>query len=74
MRLKTLFEGSSYAKETEKDHDISVIVFSKNTDKEYSVESWNPSTYEKNQRRNIYYTDCKDDALTTAKFILKRGI
>ena len=74
MRLKTLFEGSNYAEETEKGYNIAVIVFSKNTYGEYAVESWNPLTYEKIKKRNVYYTDCKDDALTTAKFILKRGI
>ena len=52
--------------------DIAVVVRYDSETREYQVESWNPS--EDNIKRNIYYTDCKIDALKTRDFIVKRGI
>jgi hypothetical protein len=67
-------ELSAFADQTEKGHDVSIAVFYDSEYKEYQVESWNPRTWNEKPRGNIYYTDCKEDALETANFILKRGI
>lgn len=74
MVLKTIYENTAFKENTEKGHDVSVIVLYNAYDGEYHVESWNPETYEDKPRRNVYYTDCKTDAIETAEFILKRGI
>ena len=51
---------------------VAVIIHYDSVTKEYEVESWNPEG--NSTRRNVYYTDCKIDALKTAEFIAKRGI
>lgn len=51
---------------------VAVLIHYDSSTQEYEVESWNPNGI--STRRNVYYTDCKIDAMQTAKFIAKRGI
>lgn len=71
--VKTIYEWCNFAEDTEMGHDISVVVFYDSYNSEYSVESWNPGTYEQRPRRNVHYTESKYDALEIAESIVKRG-
>ena len=62
-----------FAEETEKGLDIAVVIYFDTEYNEYQVHSWNPNPKSR-ETANFYHTDDKDDAVETAKFILRRGI
>jgi hypothetical protein len=69
-------QTNRFARETEKGLDVAVQIYFNNEYQEYEVHSWNPDpdVGHKSKRPNIYHTDDRDDAIETARFILKRGI
>ena len=74
--IQTLLEDCNFGEDTLNGNCISVAVtyHPNNYDKDkYEVESWNPATYNEKPRSTTYRTECKEDAMKRAKYLLIRG-